>query len=347
MNLLLSEIHSMTSGRLIGDPETCIQGFSSVDEVEPNSLIFIESEQYLEKAKQSPAAAIIVSPSIQAVGDKALIQVEKPMLTFMLLLKYFFQDKKYPGEIHASAIVAATAKIHATAYIGPHVVIGEGTHIGPHSVILAGCVIGNNVMIGDSSRLYPNVVVYDNTVIGNRTIIHAGTVIGSDGFGYRLYEGIQHKIPHVGKVVIGDDIEIGANTVIDRASLGSTRIGNGTKIDNLVQIAHSVKIGQHNIICSMTGVAGSSKTGSHVTLAANVGVSDHVTIEDNVVLGARAGVAPGKILRKGVWLGSPARPQKKTIEQIVAQQQLPELINKVRELQKRVTQLEKLENESE
>ncbi len=341
MNLLLSEIYSLTSGQLIGNPDTRIQGFSGIDDVEPHTLIFIESEQYQEKAMQSPAAAVIVPPTIQSLGDKALIQVEKPMLTFMLLLKHFFQDKKYSAQVHPTAVVAASAKIHETAYIGPHVVIGEDSHIGAHAVILAGCVLGDNVAVGEHSCLHPNIVVYNNSVIGCSVILHAGCVIGSDGFGYRLHEGKQQKVPHVGKVIIEDDVEIGANTVVDRASLGTTRIGTGTKIDNLVQIAHSVKIGPHNIICSMTGVAGSSKTGSHVTLAANVGVSDHVTIEDNVILGARTGVPPKKLIRKNsVWLGSPARPQEKTIEQLVAQQQLPQLINKVRELQKRVAQLE-------
>jgi UDP-3-O-[3-hydroxymyristoyl] glucosamine N-acyltransferase len=305
----------------------------------------MESDTYRERAIQSPAAAVMVPPTVETLGDKALIQVDKPMLTFMLLLKHFFQDKQYAGAIHPSAIIATDAKIHKTAYIGPNVVIGEGTCIGAHAVILAGCSLGCHVSIGDYSRLHPNVVIYDNSIIGKYTVIHAGSVIGSDGFGYRLYEGVQHKVPHVGKVVIGDNVEIGANTVIDRASLGTTRIGNGTKIDNLVQIAHSVKIGEHNIICAMTGVAGSSKTGNYVTLAANVGISDHVTIEDNVVLGARTGVAPKKILRKDtVWLGSPARPQDKTIAQVVAQQQLPELIKKVQELQKRVKELEKDEN---
>lgn len=342
MNILLSEIHSLTSGNLIGDAQTRIQGFSSIDDIEPNTLVFIESEQYAEKAMQSSAAAIIVPFSINELGDKALIQVEKPMLTFMLLLKHFFQDKAYTAGIHPSACIAANAKIHDTAYIGSNVVIGEKTQIGANSVILAGCSVGENVILGENSRLYPNVVIYDNTVIGNRTVLHAGCVVGSDGFGYRYYEGVHHKVPHIGKVIIGDDVEIGANTVIDRASMGATRIGNGTKIDNLVQIAHSVQVGSHNIICSMTGIAGSTKTGSHVTLAANVGVSDHVIIEDNVTLGARTGVAPKKILRKDtVWLGSPARPQHKTIEQVVAQQQLPDLIVKVRELQKKIEKLEK------
>lgn len=341
MNLLLSQIHSMTSGNLIGNPDTRICGFSGIDEVEPESLIFIDSEQYIEQAIQSPAAAAIVPPTIHALGNKALIQVDRPMLTFMLLLKHYYQDRKYAGEVHPSAIIASDAKVHPTAYVGPNVVIGEGCEISAHAVILAGCVLGSKVSLGENSRLHPNVVIYDNSVIGKNTVIHAGTVIGSDGFGYRLYEGVQHKVPHVGKVIIEDNVEIGANTVIDRASLGVTRIGEGTKIDNLVQIAHSVKIGKHNIICSMTGVAGSSKTGNYVTLAANVGVSDHVVIEDNVLLGARTGVAPKKILRKdSVWLGSPARPQEKMIAQVVAQQQLPELIKKVRELQKRVNELE-------
>lgn len=341
MNILLSDINSIISGRLVGAEDTPILGFSPIDDIQPNTLIFVEAEQYFEQAAQSEAAAIIVPMNVNQLGGKPLIQVEKPMLAFMLLLKHFFLSKTYDAGIHPSANIASDAEIHPTVYIGPNVVIGSKTRIDARSVILAGCIIGDNVTLGKDSCLHPNVVVYDNSQIGNRTVIHAGSVIGCDGFGYRFHEGIHQKIPHVGKVVIEDDVEIGANTVVDRASIGITRISKGTKIDNLVQIAHSVKIGPHNLICSMTGVAGSTRTGSHVTLAANVGVSDHVVIEDNVTLGARTGVAPKKILRKGtVWLGAPARPQQKVIEQIMAMQQLPELIVKVKELQKKLAQLE-------
>lgn len=341
MNILLSDIQTIISGHIIGDPKTIIQGFSPIDAVEPNTLIFIENEQYKEQALNSSALAVIVPKSIESLGDKALIQVEKPMLSFMLLLNHYFSNKTYQAGIHPSACIDPSASIHETVYIGPNVVIGKNAIIGKNTTILAGSVLGDNTHLGENTCLHPNVVIYDNTIIGNNTTIHAGTIVGSDGFGYRFHDGIHHKIPHVGKVIIEDNVEIGANTVIDRASIGVTRIGQGTKIDNLVQIAHSVKIGSHNIICSMTGVAGSSITGSYVTLAANVGVSDHVTIEDGVTLGARAGVPPKKIIRKGVWLGAPARPQEKTVEQIVALQQLPELIKKVREMQKRINLLEK------
>lgn len=335
MNILLSEINVIIGGQLTGDETTRIHGFSSIDDVTPQALIFIESEKYQEQAKNSPAAAVIISTSMATLENKPCIQVEKPMLAFMQLLKHFFPDKQYSAGIHPTAVIADDADIHPTAHIGPHVTIGRGTRIGAHTAILAGCVLSDNVKIGDNCCLHPRVVMYDNSEMGNRSVLHAGCVIGSDGFGYRLHEGIQQKVPHVGNVVIADDVEIGANTVVDRASLGSTRIGTGTKIDNLVQIAHSVQIGQHNIICSMTGVAGSARTGNHVTLAANVGVSDHVIIEDNVILGARTGVAPQKRLPKGtVWLGNPARPKDKTIEQVVALQQLPELMKKVRALMK-------------
>lgn len=347
MNIALSDINHLISGHLIGSATTLIHGFSPIDDIQPDTLIFIESPQYAEHAIQSSAAAVIVPKSISVLGDKPLIQVESPMLAFMLLLKHFFLSKVHTPGIHSTALVAEDAQIDPTAHIGPYVVIGSKTRIGANTVILANCSVGENVTMGESSCLHPNVVVYDNTIIGHRTVIHAGSVIGSDGFGYRFNEGVHQKIPHVGKVVIEDDVEIGANTVVDRASIGITRVGKGTKIDNLVQIAHSVKVGQHNLICSMTGIAGSTKTGNYVTLAANVGVSDHVTIEDNVILGARTGVPPKKILRKDtIWLGAPARPQQKTIDQLVAQQQLPDLIIKVRELQKRVTQLEKSDTES-
>ena len=200
--------------------------------------------------------------------------------------------------------------------------------------------VGHHVHIGHDTILHPHVTLYDHCQLGERVCIHASSVIGSDGFGYTLQAGQHFKVPHVGRVIIHNDVEIGANTVIDRATIGATVIGEGTKIDNLVQVAHSVKLGQHNILCAFTGIAGSTVSGNHVVFAANVGVSDHVRIDDGVILGARAGVPPKKHLRQGhVYLGNPARPKDKAIEHELATTRIPIMRKNLKRLSEKVNAL--------
>ena len=334
MNNTLEQINAIINGNLIGEPTTIIEGFSAIDEIQKNTLIFIESEKYLDNAIKSDAAAIIV-PEDVFHDDKPLIQVKNPTLDFLKLINHFYPAKKYEANIHPQASIAKTAKIGKDVHIGASVVIGENCQIGDSTTILAGAVLTNNICLGNNCCIHPNTTIYENTIIGNNVTIHANTVIGSDGFGYKFNEGIHQKVPHIGHVVIDDDVEIGANSVVDRASIGTTHIGKGTKIDNLVQVAHSVKLGQHNILCAMTGVAGSSTTGDYVIMAANVGVADHVNIGSGVKLGARTGVPPKKNLPENTnWFGSPARPEKKAMVQMAAAQRLPELVEKVKKLQK-------------
>jgi UDP-3-O-[3-hydroxymyristoyl] glucosamine N-acyltransferase len=339
MNVSLDEIATLVHGQVIGDGKTIISALSPIDDVTENALIFAEGHDNILKAQRSSAAAVIVSQP-HAELTKPIIQVANPFHAFIQLLSHFYPPKRPNPGIHPTAVIASDVVLGKNISIGPYVIIEEGCQIGDHTVIKGHVHIGYNVSIGEYSTIHPHVTLYDNCRIGNHVIIHASTVIGSDGFGYALADGQHMKVPHVGHVVIADHVEIGANTVIDRATIGTTIIGEGTKIDNLVQIAHSVKLGRHNILCAFTGIAGSTQSGDHVIFAANVGVSDHVTIDDGVILGARAGVPPKKHLRQGnIYLGNPARPRDKAIEQELATTRIPMMRKNIKQLNEKVSQL--------
>ena len=314
MQVSLLEIAELIQGEVIGDETILISILSPIDNVVNNALIFADGPDNLKKAEASSAAAVLVAENVLEL-NKPMIRVAEPLVAFITLLKYFYPERKEEPGIHPSAIIGEGVVLGEGVSIAPYVVIGAGSVIGSYSVIKSHVHIGHNVTIGEHTIIHPQVTIYDDCQIGQRVIIHASTVIGSDGFRYTFKDGVHLKMPHVGSVMIHDDVEIGANTVIDRASLGATVIGEGTKIDNLVQIAHSVQLGQHNILCAFTGVAGSTTSGNHVIFAANVGVSDHVRIDDGVVLGARTGVPPGRHLKEGnVYLGNPSRLKDKAIE---------------------------------
>lgn len=342
MNITLSEIASIVEGVIIGDEQTYITSLSPIDNIMAQSLVFAEGSDNLKRAENSPAAAILVANTVNDV-NKPIIQVANPFKAFLQLLTHFNPPHTASPGIHPSAVIAADAIIGEGVSIGPFVNIESGSVIGDRCVLKSHVHIGHQVKLGSDTTIYPHATIYDTCELGARVIIHAGTVIGSDGFGYTFEQGQHVKVPHFGKVIIQDDVEIGANTVVDRATIGATIIGEGTKIDNLVQVAHSVKLGKHNILCAFTGIAGSSTSGNHVVFAANVGVSDHVTIEDGVVLGARAGVPPKKLLKQGnIYLGNPARPKDKAIEQELAPTRIPFIRKNIQTLTERVNKLSEL-----
>ncbi len=339
MNISLNDIARLISGHVIGDGQIMISALSPIDDIAPNALIFAEGDDNILRAQNSPAAAVMVSQPHPEL-TKPIIQVSNPFHAFIHLLGHFYPPKAPEIGVHPTAIVAPDAILGKNVSIGPYVIINSQCQIGDHAVIKGHVHIGHNVTIGAHTVMHPHVTIYDNSHIGNHVTIHASTVIGSDGFGYTLADGQHMKVPHVGHVIIADHVEIGANSVIDRATIGATMIGEGTKIDNLVQIAHSVKIGKHNILCAFTGIAGSSTSGDHVIFAANVGVSDHVKIDDGVILGARAGVPPKKHLRQGnIYLGNPARPRDKAIEQELATTRIPIMRKNIKQLNDKMNQL--------
>lgn len=341
MSATLNEIAALIQGRVVGDGSINIQTLSSIDDIIPGSLVFADGEDKLKQALQSEAAAVLVNHNIEQAG-KPLIQVATPFNAFIQLLNLFYPARAIKAGIHPTAIIGEGALIGKDVYIGPYVIIESGCWIGDGCVLKGHNYIGHDVKIGEYSVIHPHVTVYDGCQIGSFVTIHASTVIGSDGFGYTFVDGKHLKVPHVGTVVIGSHVEIGANTAVDRATMGETSIGEGTKIDNLVQVAHSVKLGKHNILCGFTGIAGSTVTGDHVIFAANVGVSDHVRIDKNVILGARTGVPPKRHLKEGtVYLGSPARPKDEAIKHEFSVNRIPMMRKNIKELSEQVASLEK------
>jgi len=246
----------------------------------------------------------------------------------------FFPERKFAAGIHSTAVIAASAKVDPGAHIGPHCVVGERVKIGAGAVLQGGNFVGDDCKLDTEVNLFPNVVIYPETEIGKRVRIHAGTVVGSDGFGYVQDHGVHLKVPQIGNVIIGDDVEIGANVTIDRGALGATIIGRGTKIDNLVQIAHNVEIGEGSLVISQVGIAGSTKLGKYVVLAGQVGFAGHLKIGDRVTVAAQSGVMTD-IPDGETWLGSPAQPDRKTKRQMIAIQHLPELLRRVTALEKK------------
>lgn len=345
MQASLNDIAALINGTVIGDGTLIIHELSPIDEIKPGSLIFADGTDHLKQAEQSEAAAVLVSKSIEQL-NKPFIQVTEPFQAFIQLLKHFYPTPAPQPGIHPTAVIADNVMLGENISIGPYVIIESDSRIGDNCVIKSHVHIGNHVTIGQNTTLHPHVTIYDYSQIGERITIHASSVVGSDGFGYTAENGQHVKIPHVGRVVIEDDVEIGASTIIDRATIGETIIGKGTKIDNLVQIAHSVKLGQHNILCAFTGIAGSTHSGNHVIFAAGVGVSDHVRIDDEVILGARAGVPPKKHLKRGlIYLGAPARPREKAIEYEMSTTRIPLMRKQLKRLSEQVSLLKEKQYE--
>jgi UDP-3-O-[3-hydroxymyristoyl] glucosamine N-acyltransferase len=334
MPFTASELAQLLQGELQGDGATALTGFAPAHAAKPGDLTFAENEEFFLKAQESAASAILVDGKY-ASAKKTIIRVANARVAFAKVLPLFFPEPQFAPGAHPTAVVDSTAQVDPTAHIGPHCVVGQRVKIGPGVVLQGLNYVGDDSAIGESSRLFPNVTVYAGSQIGRRVRIHAGTVIGSDGFGYVFDAGIHRKIPQVGNVVIDDDVEIGANVTVDRGALGPTVIGKGTKIDNLVQVAHNVTIGRHNLVIAQVGIAGSSKLGDYVILAGQVGVAGHLKIGNQVVVGAQSGVMHD-IADGSKYLGSPAVPDKQNKRQLLAIQQLPELIRRVRKLEKMV-----------
>ena len=328
------QIAERIGATVIGDPNLPLTGFAPADSAKPGDLTFAENESYFARAKQSAASPILVAEDFSP-DTKTLIRVTNARVAFAQVLPLFFPEPTFAPGIHPSAVVAATAQVDPTAHIGPHCVVGERVKIGPGTVLISQVYVGDDCSVGEQTRLFPHVTLYQRSQLGTRVRIHAGAVIGADGFGY-VFDGSEHrKVPQVGQVLIQDDVEIGANTTIDRAALGATIICKGTKIDNLVQIAHNVTIGEHSIIVAQVGIAGSTKIGAYVTVAGQAGIAGHLRIGDRVTLAAQSGVMH-HIPEGQKWMGSPAQPDRVTKRQLLAIERLPDLLRRVHELERRL-----------
>ena len=337
MPFTVSQIAEQLRGEVIGDGSVELTGFASADHARNGDLTFAEKEAYFAAAEQSQASAIIVAGEFPP-ARKSLIRVPNARVAVARILPVFFPPDQHPRGIHPSAVISDSAQIDPTAHIGPNCVVGPRVRLGARSVLMGGNYVGRDCQIGDDGCLFPNVVIYAQSQIGNRVTIHAGTVIGSDGYGYVFDEGRHNKMLQVGKVIIHDDVEIGANTAIDRGALGPTVIGQGTKIDNLVHIAHNVTIGRHCLVMGQVGFAGSTRLGDYCVIASQSGIAGHLTLGNQATVGAKSGVMRD-IPDRGTVLGIPAAPDKQAKRQMIAVQQLPELIRRTRELEKQVAEL--------
>jgi UDP-3-O-[3-hydroxymyristoyl] glucosamine N-acyltransferase len=333
MPFTAAEIAQHLQGTLQGDGSVKLTGFAPADSAWPGDLTFAESADYFARAEQSAASAIIVDGAY-ASASKVLIRVPNARIAFAKVLALFFPEPAFPAAIHPTAIIAPTAQLDPSVFVGPYCVVGERSRLGPRTVLQGGNHVGADCQLGEEVNLFPNVTLYARTIIGNRVRLHAGTVIGADGYGYVLDAGQHRKIPQIGNVIIGDDVEIGANVTVDRGALGSTVIGKGTKIDNLVQVAHNVVVGENCLLVSQAGIAGSTKLGDYVTLGGQVGLAGHLKIGNRVSVAAQSGVMHN-IPDGETWLGYPAQPDRKTKRQMIAVQQLPDLIRRLNALEKK------------
>lgn len=334
----LGEIANLLNGEIIGNPEIEITGVSGIGEAQEGDITFLSTESYRKYLSGCKASCVMVKEPIDGLGITQL-RVSNPQFAFAKLLEHFYIKPKSPIGISKDSIVSDSATIGKDVSIFPFSYISDSVFIDDGVIIYPFVFIGRDTTIGRDSIIYPNVVLRENVKIGNRVIIHSGSVIGSDGFGYVFEEGKHYKIPQVGGVIVEDDVEIGSNVSVDRATTGNTIIGEGTKIDNLVQIAHNVKIGKNSIIIAQVGIAGSTEIGDFVTLAGQVGVADHVKIESGTMIGAQSGVAG--VVAKGVYSGSPIMPHRDWLKAQVVFTKLPELYKKIKELEEKVKELER------
>ena len=339
MEQTLEALAERLKGRLIGDGSILIRNVNSLDAAQEGELTFAEDERHLAKALQSKAAAIVVPSAVTALPGRSGISVADPKLAFALLLEIFHPAIPPKGGIHPTAIVGEGTQIDAQAEIRAHAVIGRRTRIGRGTIVEPGACIGDDVTIGQECLIGPNVVIYRQTLIGDRVAIHGGSVIGGDGFGYVFHQGRYLKIPQVGNVVIEDDVEIGCNVCVDRATVGSTMIQRGTKLDNLVQIAHNDRIGRHVVMAGQVGLAGSVTVGDYARFGGKAGVVDHVTIGEQAEVGAATVVTKSVPPKETVW-GYPARAARTTMQQMAALANLPSLLKTVSAVLARLVRIE-------
>ena len=340
----LKELAELVGGSVSGDGNAVISGVAGIENAAQGQITFIANPKYADRLSGTKASAIIASPDIKCPDGKNILYTKNPPLAFAKVLALFNPPHLSHTGIHAKAHIHQSASIGASVSIYPYVYIDEDVKIGDRVVLYPGVYIGRGAIVGDDTVLYSNVSVREGCSVGKRVIVHCNAVIGSDGFGFAKDGSRFHKIPQVGVVRIEDDVEIGACVTIDRATLGETVIMRGTKIDNLVQIAHNVEIGEDSVIVAQVGIAGSTKIGKRVTLAGQVGVVGHIEIEDDVTVGAQSGVAQD-IKDTGVFSGTPAIPHREWLKAQNIFAKLPEMRKMLLELEKRVKELEEKDRE--
>ena len=320
----VEDLAKNVGGRVVGHAETQIKGIADLDHAGEGEIAYVDNEKFFPAALASKASCLIVSQS-EKFPDRTLIEVANPKLAFALIGAALHRVKREPS-IHPTAVVASTANVASSAYIGPQVTIGE------------------HVTVGENCVLHPGVVLYDGVTIGNRVILHAGVCIGADGFGYVRHELGYQKFPQIGTVVIEDDVEMGAYTCVDRAALGRTRIGRGTKLDNMVHVGHNCDIGERVVIAAQTGISGSVVIEDDCVIGGQVGFGDHTRVQKGAIIGSKAGILPGKIVRPGVWWGIPVQPLGQYKRMNAHLNKLAEMRDEIKQLRQEVAELKSIKS---
>jgi UDP-3-O-[3-hydroxymyristoyl] glucosamine N-acyltransferase len=334
MTRTAQELAEFLACPLEGDGGAPLSGVAAPDSAGANDLIYVEKERHLPRTTASKARCVVIAPGI-AVAGKTLLRAANPKLAFAKAAAWLMPPPPISSGFHATAIISSSAQLAAGVAVGPYAVVEENVRVGEGTQIGAFCFLGRDARVGVQCRLYPRVTLYAGTWLGDNVILHAGAVLGSDGFGYVADGQKRWKFPQVGQIRIENDVEIGANTTIDRGSLDRTEISSGVKIDNLVHVAHNVHIGENTVIAAQTGISGSAVIGRDVAFGGQAGLGDHCLIEDGAVIGGQAGILPGKTIHAGqvVW-GTPARPLRKFKDQFAWLGRLPELAERIRRLEK-------------
>jgi UDP-3-O-[3-hydroxymyristoyl] glucosamine N-acyltransferase len=338
--LTVAELAARINGRVRGDGQIVIERIAELESARTGEIAFLEDRRLLDAAPVFGASCLII-PEGAEVEAACVIEAKNPKLAFALIAEMLHPPKRREPAIHPTASVAASAQLGERVFVGARVEIGERSRVGEGTQIYAGAIIGDDVEIGIDCVIHPNVALYDNITLGARVILHAGVIIGADGFGYVPDENnFRHKFPQIGTVLIGDDVEVGAGTCIDRAALGETRIGRGTKIDNLVQIAHNVLIGERVVIAAQTGISGSTIIEDDVIIGGQVGMGDHARVLSGAIVGSKAGILPGKIVRPGVWWGIPVQPLEDYKRLNAHLNRLPQMREELKELRRQLKELQ-------
>lgn len=334
----LSQLAELLGGVATGHPNHIIRRPAPADSDDPEGIAFCESEPYLEKAHMHGVGALILPHTLRS-NLKPTIHVENPREAFGKVLAMSVRPLPLMGGIHATAVVSEDAFVDERASVGAYAVVEAGARVGAGTKIYPFCYIGEDCTIGENATIYPHAVLYRDVEVGSRSIVHSGVVLGADGFGF-VWDGKRRiKVPQVGRVKIGDDCEIGANTAVDRATSGETKVGRGTKLDNLIQVGHNVSIGEDGVIASQTGISGSTKIGDRAMFGGQCAIGDHITITDDVIFGGHTGTGQD-ITERGAYFGMPARPVAEGMKAFMMVPRLPEILSRLRALERKVAELE-------
>ena len=340
--MTVAELAALVGGRASGDTGARVRGVASLEAAGEGDVAFVEDEKFFDAARECRAACVVVpeGAASKLEGLKSVIEAARPKLAFALAAAALMSSQRLPAHVHPTAAVAEGARLGEGVNVGAGASVGEGAELGAGTQVHPNCVVGRGVSVGRDCVLRPNVVLYEGVTLGDRVVLHAGVVVGADGFGYvRDPEGVYHKFPQVGTVVIEDDVEVGANSCIDRGALGETRVGRGTKLDNLVQVGHNVRIGERVVIAAQTGISGSTVIESDAVIGGQVGFGDHARVMSGAVIGSQAGVLPGKIVRPGVWWGTPVQPLEEYKRLNALWGRLPRMREEIQELKRQLKEL--------